>query len=61
LKEYLFQIELGYAYAGVVCNKEGIIITAAPILRWSIGKHFRDFKEWKNIKSIHKCWIDGIK
>jgi hypothetical protein len=46
----LLQIESPYFCAGVITNYEGIVITAAPIIKWSIGKHFRCLNKYKITK-----------
>lgn len=53
-KEYLFQITTSYACAGIVCNADGVVIEAAPIFRWMVGKHFRTVERWKKITSIKR-------
>ena len=41
----LYQIDLGYACAGVVV-RAGLVIEAAPIFRWAIGKSWVYFESW---------------
>jgi len=35
----LFQVTTTYYCAGIVTNDDLIVVEAAPILRWSIGRH----------------------
>jgi len=35
----LFQVTTAYYCAGVVTDEDLVVIEAAPILRWSIGRH----------------------
>lgn len=46
----LYAIDSGYFYAGVVVN-DNTITTAAPILRWSIGKDWLWFQEYAAAKN----------
>lgn len=46
MSETLYHITLPYMCAGVVANQSGMIIKAAPILRWTIGKHISEVKNW---------------
>lgn len=49
----LYYIDTGYACFGVE-EKDGIVISAAPIAKWSIGKNItkvlKYFKDKKNAK-----------
>jgi hypothetical protein len=36
----LVVINATYFYAGVIINEKGVVVEAAPILRWSIGKPY---------------------
>ncbi|MCC2547731.1 hypothetical protein LJY25_14845 [Hymenobacter sp. BT175] len=35
-----------YFCCGVVVREDNTITEAAPILRWSVGKHFRVLRDW---------------
>jgi len=48
----LYQIDTGYACAGVIVNADNIVIQTAPIFRWMIGKPTSQIKKWKKIKAI---------
>ena len=51
----LFQIDTGYACAGIETNKQGIVCNAAPIFAWMVGKSFSEIKKWGHIKRIREC------
>ena len=57
VKKSLWQIDTGFACAGIVCDNQGFCIDAAPIFKWMIGKHYYEIEEWKRIKSIRR--VDG--
>lgn len=50
----LYQIDTGYACAGIETNDDGIVIFAAPIFKWMIGKNIDNVLEWKKIKRYAK-------
>lgn len=50
----LYQVDTGYACAGVVVGTEGAVIDAAPIFRWMIGKQWASVKRWKKIRAVTK-------
>lgn len=47
----LYQIDTGYACAGIIL-KNKICIEAAPIFRWMIGKNDIEISKWKKIKKV---------
>jgi len=49
----LYRIVLPYAVYGIVTNKDNIIIDAAPIAKWSIGKDINYFLNWVDGKGGH--------
>ena len=49
--EEVFQVDTGYACAGVVVL-HGWVIDAAPIYRWMIGKSWASVKRWKRIIEV---------
>ncbi len=40
------------ATAAVITNMEGIVIDAAPVLKWMLGKHTDDCFKWGQIDSV---------
>jgi len=42
----LWQIDVGYACAGVVTDEKGIIRVAAPIFKWAKGKTISEIERW---------------
>jgi len=54
----LYRIEMTYMCAGVVTNDAGIVITTAPILKWTLGKNISQVEKWcRN----HKAFISFIR
>jgi hypothetical protein len=51
--EHLYTVDTGYANAGVVV-RGGVIIEAAPIFHWMIGKRWAEVVTWPKIVS----WYD---
>jgi len=49
----LVQIDIPYACFGITV-KHGVVIEAAPIGKWMIGKPWKDIKVWVN-KKKGKC------
>lgn len=49
----LYQIDTGYACAGIVTENK-IVIEAAPIFKWMISKHTSEIEQWNKIKSVTK-------
>lgn len=53
MKYRLIQITAPHFCAGIVVNKNCVIIQAAPILRWTNGKHIKNImnyckdKKWR--------------
>lgn len=50
-KRYL--VDTGYACAGVWVE-DGIVVYAATIFNWMIGKEWDSVKEWSKIKEIRE-------
>lgn len=46
------QIDTGYACGGVELDDSGVVIDAAPIFQWMIGKTWCEVQHWKKIKKI---------
>lgn len=40
-----YQVRLSYATFGIIVNK-GIVVKAAPIGRWMVGKPIEDVRKW---------------
>ena len=51
-EERIYQIDTGYACAGIIIDKHGIVYDAAPIFLWMIGKSMCEIKQWKHIRKI---------
>ena len=53
MKEILYHIDIDYACFGIIA-KNGIVIEAAPISKWALGKSINDvlnyYKNKKNAK-----------
>lgn len=43
---YLFRVELPRACYGLVTDCVGVVLEAAPIARWMLGKHYRECERW---------------
>lgn len=56
---WLYQVDTGYACAGIVLYDAGVCIEAAPIFTWMIGQHFYDIYYWKKIHTLRR--VDGAK
>lgn len=46
----LYRVEASHFVAGFETGDRGCIVHAAPILRWSIGKHIRWFRGYAKRK-----------
>jgi len=55
-----YVIDTGYACAVILVGDNGIVLDAAPVFRWMIGKELEDIKKMKKIKSINKYFNDEI-
>ena len=44
-EEILYRVTLPYAVFGVVV-KTGMVIYAAPIARWAVGRTYQSFAQW---------------
>jgi hypothetical protein len=53
----LYQVDVGYFCAGVVVRM-GVVVEAAPILRWAVGKSLADLETWVRKKRGNLCSID---
>lgn len=47
----LVQIDTGRACAGIIVEK-GLVIEAAPIFSWMVGKSLESIKRWRRIKKL---------
>lgn len=52
----LIQIEAPHFVAGLEATEEGKIVSAAPILRWAIGKNINSLAEYFGRKGW-KCTV----
>ena len=41
----LVRVEMTYMRAGVIVDTNNICVSSAPILRWTVGKKIRIYKE----------------
>ena len=48
----LYTIDTGYANAGVVVHND-LIVEAAPIFKWMVGKKWSNVINWHRIKWDH--------
>jgi len=49
--EHLYLVDTGFACGGVVV-RDNIVVEAAPIFKWMLGKNWSEASTWKRIKSI---------
>jgi hypothetical protein len=56
----LLWVSTSFATFGVVIDQQGNVRTAAPIARWSVGKHWRVVMGWAQRKDpiARFAWID---
>jgi len=52
--EIIYQIDTSYACAGIIVDKQGIVIKTAPIFSWMEGKHIQEIRRWKSIKKLKR-------
>lgn len=52
--EYVFQIDTGYACAAIVVEGS-VVVEAAPIFRWMVGKQLAEVEQWPRILSCILC------
>lgn len=45
----LWQIDIGYACAGIEVDEQDVVRNAAPIFKWMVGKRI----------SVVQRWVDG--
>jgi hypothetical protein len=43
----LWQIDTGYLCAGIISH-DGLVVEAAPILKWTVGKRINIVRSWVN-------------
>lgn len=46
----LWQIDIGYACAGIIADSDRIVVSAAPIFKWMIGKSVSEIERWVKSK-----------
>lgn len=44
-----YLVDTGYAAGGVTVRR-GVVIEAAPVFRWMVGKPWEEVRLWKNIR-----------
>jgi len=47
-----YLVDTGYACAAILVGDNGIVLDAAPIFKWMIGKRLEDIRKWKKIRGI---------
>jgi hypothetical protein len=52
----LVRIEATYFVAGVEIDKHWLVVDAAPILRWAIGKHLSEIRDFLDSKKAFIDW-----
>jgi hypothetical protein len=52
----LYRVVLPYFVAGVIVRM-GVVVEAAPILRWAVGKSLADLETWVRKKRGNLCSI----
>ena len=55
-RQRLIHIDVGFACAGVIINKNGIIVKTAPIFKYSIGHTDKWLKNYLEKRGILKSW-----
>ncbi len=53
-----YLVDTGYACAVILVGDNDIILDAAPIFHWMIGKKLENIKKRKKIKSIKHKYYD---
>lgn len=62
----LYSVDTGYACAGVVVDAGGVVVEAAPIFGWMLGKPWAKVCQWMKIEKIELCaehpdpWLDRL-
>lgn len=49
-----YSVDTGYACAAVFVDEEGVVVDAAPIFHWMVGKKWEEVKGWRKIKAIYE-------
>ena len=49
-----YLVDTGYAAGGVTVNPAGVVVEAAPIFKWMLGKPWESVKVWPKIQSIQE-------
>jgi len=42
----LFWVDCGYACGGISVSHSGVVVEAAPIFKWMLGKSLRKIENW---------------
>jgi hypothetical protein len=50
MNNHLYAVDGRYFYAGILVN-DGVIVNAAPVLRWSVGQSFTAFMDYARRKN----------
>jgi len=53
----LWQISVGTACAGIEVDGKGVVVNAAPIFRWMVGKRFLEIRRWVDGKNGTLCRV----
>jgi hypothetical protein len=56
-KPLLVRVTTTYFCAGIVTDAQGIVVDAAPIVRWAMGKHYtRVIDYFKRKNTLEEYW-----
>jgi hypothetical protein len=47
-----YQVDTGYACAGIEVGPGWVVVSAAPIFRWMVGKRLQDIARWKKLQCL---------
>ena len=48
----LYQVTAPYMCAGLEVDEDGVVVFAAPILKWTVGKRIGDVIRWVDRKGF---------
>ena len=57
-------VNVKYFCAGLICDDEGKVIEAAPIVKWARGKHYLDVIQYFQMKGNligYESWKEGMR
>lgn len=56
MSEFLVRVVAPHYVAGLI-TRDGIIVEAAPILKWSVGRSWEFFRWWCRRKGYEVLWL----